>query len=78
MSKSKKYRLHTWLNTKTMLPEYGIQGKIDKTWFNCSENNKPLIFPYIEEANEKIESLNNSDCVGTLVLPVVKNSFEEI
>jgi hypothetical protein len=54
-----KYRKHTWLNTKTMEPEYGIQTKHPETgkWMHCCEGKKPLIYTAEKARDAKLRDL---------------------
>ena len=54
------YRLHTWLNTKTMEPVYGIQGKRDGAkWTNCAVDGKALLYNNAETAKRHLRWLRD-------------------
>lgn len=54
------YRKHDWLDTKTNLPKFGIQGKAvgwEVRWLHCAEDGKPLIYDTEAERDAKLKEL---------------------
>lgn len=58
-----KYRAHTWLNTDTQKPEYGIQAKSPKhgRWMHCLSGLKPLIFTSRQDRDAKLQELMSAN-----------------
>lgn len=54
------YRLAPWLNTKTMEPVYGIQGKLPGgEWANCAADGKALLYTNAETAKRHLRWLRD-------------------
>lgn len=49
--KMQKYRIHKWLNLKTMKENFGIQVKLGKTWYHVCQNDAVLVFDSEEKAD---------------------------
>ena len=57
-----KYRKHLWLDTKLMIPKYGIQAKrpTDRKYLHVFEDKKPLILDSEEECDIKLQTLKKT------------------
>lgn len=58
-----KFRKRNWFDTENQVEKFGIQAKhpIPGQWFWCHDNGTPLIYDTIEERNDKIKELRESE-----------------
>lgn len=55
-----KYRVHKWLDTKTLKTKYGLQGHTgSRRWLHVAEDGVPLFYDTEIEAKQKIKELKN-------------------
>lgn len=58
----RKHRVHTWMNTETMEPLYGIQANVAYgKWAHVVAGNKPLLFDSKIEAAQHARVLTKAE-----------------
>ncbi len=57
MSSSIVYRKSTWLDTRSRLPKFGIQVRLQKgdPWRHCAEDGKVLIYDYELDRDNRLK-----------------------
>lgn len=57
-----RYRVHRWVDTKSLTPMYGVQAQFpgERTWMHVSENGKAVLFDREAQADAYIERLREN------------------
>ncbi|THK38092.1 hypothetical protein EHS39_11410 [Ensifer sp. MPMI2T] len=56
--KLSKFRVHTWMDTNTFEPVYGVEANVDKgKWAHVVADCTPLLFNTAAEAKAEIKKL---------------------
>lgn len=57
IDKTRKHRVHTWIDTATLEPMYGIQANVARlVWSHVLDEGKIILFPTKEEATATIKA----------------------
>ena len=59
--KLSKFRVHTWMNTETFEPMYGIEANVDYgVWAHVVDGNTPMMFCSKATAKAEIKQLSSA------------------